>query len=72
MGLEHPTITRARSYGYPYSDKRQEVGKDPLGNEVYTGDEILVLHDEFYLVQELLPQSIEVLEHHGATYKFAK
>jgi len=73
VDLEHPDVSKARRTGYyPYSGKRNVVGKDPLGNEVLTGDEILVLHDEFYLLDELQPQSIEILQHHGAVLKIAK
>lgn len=57
---------------YPFSDRREEYGTDGLGNEVFQGDEILVLDGEFYLVEELLTESIEVLENHGAKYATAK
>lgn len=70
--LEHPAITKTRETGYPYSSKRHEVGIDPLGNVVNAGDEILVLDDEFYLVNGLISDSIEILENHGAVYKMAK
>lgn len=73
--MDHPTIQKAMDMGYPYpySARRQEVvGIDPLGNEVHRGDEILILHDEFYLRSELMQQSIEVLESLGATYVIAE
>lgn len=70
--MQHPTITRTLKTGYPYSPKRQEVGVDPLGNAIFTGNEILVYEDEFYLVEKLSPDAIEVLEVHGATYQVAK
>lgn len=73
--LQHPEITRAMRTGdtsYPYSARRREVGTDPLGNEVYAGDEILEFDDDFYLVSELSPDAIEILEHHNAIYKIAK
>lgn len=70
--LEHPAITETNLTGYPYSPRREEYGVDGLGNEVYEGDEILVLDDEFYLVEELISDSVEILEIHGAIYKIAK
>lgn len=70
--MQHPTITRTLRTGYPYSPRREEYGVDALGNEVYVGEEILVLDDEFYLVNELITDSIEILEIHGAVYKIAK
>lgn len=70
--LEHPAITQTERTGYPYSDRRKEYGTDPLGNEVYTGDEMLVYEDEFYLVETLSSDAIEVLETHGASHEIAK
>lgn len=70
--LEHPTITRTLRTGYPYSPRRQEIGIDALGNEVFEGDEILVYEDEFYLVSELSSDAIEILEKHGADYRIAR
>lgn len=70
--LEHPAITKALRTGYPYSPIRESVGEDPLGNEIYPDDEILVFGDEFFLVQELSGQTIEALESIGATYGKAK
>lgn len=72
MDLEHPTITKMERTGYPFSDHRKEYGIDGLGNEVLHGDEILVLDDEFYLVDELFQETIEVLENHGAFHEIAK
>lgn len=70
--MEHPAITHMERTGFPpYSPRREEYGTDALGNEVLVGDEILVLEDEFYLVEELTSQSKEILEHLGATYKIA-
>lgn len=69
---EHPAISRTIRTGYPYSPRRQEVGIDPLGNEVYSGDEILVFEDEFYSVKKISDDAIEVLERHGADYKIVK
>lgn len=75
MDYEHPAVRRAIDAGhpyYPFSGRRNEVSIDALGNEVHTGDEILVLHDEFYLRSELFQQSIEILEGQGATYAISE
>lgn len=72
MDLQHPTVTEIIQKGYPFSDRQEEYGVDGLGNEVFCGDDILVLDDEFYLVEELFAESIEVLENHGAKYAIAK
>ncbi|MEN2466712.1 hypothetical protein [Ornithinibacillus sp. JPR2-1] len=70
--MEHPAITHMERTGHPtYSPKREEYGVDALGNEVFVGEEILVLEDDFYLVEELTAQSKEILEQLGATYKIA-
>lgn len=70
--MNHPLVDRTLLTGYPNGEDHLEIGTDPLGNEVYTGDKILVLDDEFYLAEELSSDAIEVLENHEATYKFAK
>ena len=71
--MEHPVIERTERTGYAtYSPKRNQYGNDGLGNEVYQGDEILVLNDEFFLQETLLCESIELLEVLGATHETAK
>lgn len=71
--MEHPEITHIRRTGYPkYNERTGLYGVDSLNREVYTGDEILVLDDHYYLVDELLQESIEVLEGLGAIYKVAE
>lgn len=71
--LQHPEITFIRRKGFvPISYKREEYGVDPLGNEVMTGDNILVINDEFFLVDELFQETIEALEVVGATHEIAK
>jgi len=72
MGLEHPAITRTRRTGYPYSERREMWGIDGLSNDVYTDDEILDFMGEFYLVDNLSLDAIEILEQHGAIYKIVK
>lgn len=68
--LEHPDITHINETGYPRGYEEPEaIGIDALGNEVYEGDEILVLDDEVFLVQELGMESIEILEILGADYE---
>ncbi len=75
MDYEHPAVRKAIDAGhpyYPFSGRRNEVGVDPLGHEIHTGDEVMVLHDEIYLRRELMQQSIEVLESLGATIEIAQ
>lgn len=68
--LEHPDITHINRTGYPRGyEELEAIGIDALGNEVYEGDEILVLDDEVFLVQELGMESIEILEILGANYE---
>lgn len=71
--LEHPDITRTIRTGYPvYRPRREEYGIDALGNEVFVGEDILVLDDEFYLVEELSCDARRILEIHGASYEIAQ
>ena len=71
--MEHPMITEIERTGYPkFSGRREEYGVDGLGNEVFTGDEVLVIHEEFFLVEVMGQEAIEVLETLGAVYKTAK
>lgn len=70
--LEHPEITRTRRIGYPVMNRREKYGIDGLGNEVFTGESILAVNDEFFLVDELFQESIEILEMLGATHEIAK
>lgn len=73
MGLEHPAISKTISTGYPvYSPFREEYGVDGLGHEVYISDEILVLDDEFFLVETMGAEAKEILEILGASYEIAK
>jgi len=72
MDLQHPSITRIERNGYPYSGKREDVGTDALGNEVFSGEEVLFYEDEFFLVEELSTDAIEILEMFGADYRIAK
>lgn len=70
--MDHPMVERIERTGFPYSDRREVYGEDPFGNEVFAGDEILKLEDEFFLVDELSEQTKEALEAVGATYMIAK
>jgi len=71
--MDHPMVERIQRTGFPvYSPRRQEYGTDALGNEVFSGDRILVYEDEFFLVETLMNETKEVLEAIGATYEIAK
>ncbi|MEN2765801.1 hypothetical protein [Ornithinibacillus xuwenensis] len=70
--MDHPAVALMERTGMPpYSPRREEYGTDALGNEVFVGEEIMVLEDDFFLVEELTAQSKEILEMYGATYKIA-
>ncbi|GGP17178.1 hypothetical protein GCM10011346_52070 [Oceanobacillus neutriphilus] len=70
--MDHPAIERAMHTGYPYSERRQMFGEDGLANDVHVGDEILKFDGEFYRVEDLSVDAIEILEKHGADYEIAK
>lgn len=65
-------INQTNRTSYPYSAQRKLVGTDGLGNEVLPGDPILTIHDEFFLVETLEENSVEILEVLGATYRVSK
>jgi len=69
--MDHPMIERIERTGIPYSERREAYGTDGLGNEVFPGEEILELEDDFFLVEELSADAKEILEMLGATYKTA-
>ncbi|WP_121639359.1 hypothetical protein [Virgibacillus sp. Bac330] len=67
--MEHPEITQIRQYGYPKMNVyTNQYGIDALGNEVFSGEEILVIEEAFFLVGELEDQAKEVLEVLGGRY----
>lgn len=70
--MDHPLIEQTMRTGYPYSERRETIYEDGLGNEIYTGDEILEFMGEIYVVEELSMDAREILEQHGATYSIAK
>jgi len=47
-------------------------GEDALGNEVFEGDEILVLDDGFFRKEDLSYDAIKILQMFGAEEKIAK
>ncbi len=63
---EHPTVYQINKTGHP--EKEPDIyGTDFFGNEVYYGDEIYIHDEEFWLVEDLDPSEIALLEHFGAT-----
>ncbi|WP_121640635.1 hypothetical protein [Virgibacillus sp. Bac330] len=71
--MEHPEITQIRQYGYPKMNVyTNQYGIDAFGNEVFSGDEILVIEEAFFLVGELEDQTKEALELLGGRYDFAQ
>lgn len=47
-------------------ERQEATGVDHFGNEVYPGDVILVLDDEFFFKEELSEETVAVLELAGA------
>lgn len=72
MDIQHPAITQIERTGYPYSERRETVGTDGLGNEVFAGDPIIEFMDEFYLADALSNDAVEIMDQHGADHKIAK
>lgn len=70
--MDHPVVKQLNVIGYPWDFERSQVGTDSLGNEVYEGEEILVLGNEYFLVEELSVDAIQILEMLGAEYDEAK
>lgn len=69
--IEDPVIEKVNRTGYPKKEQ-EPVGDDFFGNEVFPGDEILVLDDEMFLIEELNVQTKEILKHLGAVEKIAE
>lgn len=69
--MDHPVVAEIERTGYPIGYQNNVVGTDALGNELYKGDSILQIDNEKFLVDELTPQSIEILETLGAYRKNA-
>ncbi|RWZ59866.1 hypothetical protein EQV77_00790 [Halobacillus fulvus] len=68
--MNHPVIDQIERWGDPLSEPNH-YGLDGLGNEVFEGDKIYVLNDEFFLKETLLQESIELLVILGAEEKTA-
>ena len=68
MDIQHPYITKMRVHGLP---EVQPVNTDSQGHEIYSGDPIITLNDEVFLVEPLLQETIEVLELLGAEHETA-
>ncbi|MBX0358945.1 hypothetical protein [Halobacillus sp. Nhm2S1] len=70
--MNHPVLDQIERTGYPVGvPEPDHYGLDGLGNEVFSGDEIYVLNDEFFLKETLMQESREVLETLGAEEKKA-
>lgn len=68
--LEHPVITQVNLTGYPEKEDRH-FGIDALGNEVFIGDKVIELGNEFVLKEVLNEEAVEFLEICGAVEKTA-
>lgn len=70
--MDHPMIMEIEATGYPYGYENNFVGTDSLGYEIYRGDKVLMLNDEYFVEHELMYETREVLQRLGADYKIAK
>ncbi|MGP4061476.1 hypothetical protein [Halobacillus sp. H74] len=70
--LNHPVIDQIERTGHPFGIPEPEhYGLDGLGNEVFAGDEIYILNEEFFLKETLMYESRELLKTLGAEEKKA-
>ena len=70
--LEHPEIERVNRTGLTSWQQEKYYGNDVFGNEVMIGDEIYLLHGDYYLKDTLYDQTEEVLKLFGAKLTVAK
>jgi len=71
--MDHPEVLMAMQTGYPsYNQPENPIGEDSLGNAIYSGDELFVVNDEWFVIEELTYNAIEVLEAIGADRVLAK
>ncbi|WP_079480594.1 YqaI family protein [Halobacillus salinus] len=70
--MDHPFIEQIERSGFPKEvEESNQYGIDGLGNEVFAGDEIYVINDEFFLKETLHHDSRELLITLGAEEKNA-
>lgn len=70
--MDHPIVLEIQRTGYPYGYENDFMGEDSLGNEIYKGDVVYVLNDEYFLADRLVEETKEVLEMLGAVTKCAE
>lgn len=68
--MEHPDITRTNLTGH-HSPIEGPLYLDRFDNEIYAGDEIYMLEDDVYLIEELPHEALDILKNHGGTRKIA-
>ncbi|WP_281659101.1 hypothetical protein [Halobacillus sp. Cin3] len=65
--MNHPVIKQVERTGFPKGVTEPEhIGLDAMGNEVFEGDQIYILNEEFFLKETLLAETREALEVLGA------
>lgn len=70
--MNHPVLEQIERTGYPDGlPETDHYGLDGLGNEVFDGDEIYVLNEEFFLKETLMEESRALLITLGAEEKKA-
>ncbi|UOQ43381.1 hypothetical protein MUN89_15845 [Halobacillus salinarum] len=70
--MNHPVTDQLQATGVPVNVLEPGFyGTDALGNEVFEGDPIYVVNDEFFLKEALIYESTQLLELLGAEEKRA-
>lgn len=65
--LEHPMVREIRTNGYPSGMVEGfYVCDDSLGNELYKGDEVLIMDDHKFASEEISFESYAILRMLGA------
>ncbi len=70
--MDHPMLLEIQRTGYPYGYENDYMGEDSLGNEIYKGDRVYVINDNYFLADSLVEETKEVLEMLGAITKCAE
>ncbi|MCP3026639.1 hypothetical protein [Halobacillus sp. A5] len=69
--MTHPSVEQVENFGYPLKKEEKYYGTDELGNEVFHGDDIYELNDEYFLIETLTQDSKELLQILGAEKRSA-
>lgn len=71
MDIEHPTVSNLLQTGELDGITAYVYGHDYFGRETFVGDGILVLDDDFFLLEELAEDAVQLLLDFGAIQDIA-